>query len=223
MAEITLKADTGRTLGTRPSKRLRAEGKVPAVVYGLGSEPVPVTVDWQPLREALTTDAGLNALIDLDVDGDSAALHRQGAAAAPDPPDRPARRLPARSAATRRSPSTCRSSSRARPRRSSTRTAWSTTCCSPLTRQRQAGRHPQRAHRRHLGARDRRHDPRGRPRAAERRHHRRRPRGGRRHRPSPAPPSRRSRPRASEGEEGAEGEEGESEGAGDGESGGDEG
>ena len=72
MAEITLKATTSRALGTGPSKRLRAEGKIPAVVYGLGADPIPVTVDWRPLREALTTDAGLNALIDLDIDGDVA-------------------------------------------------------------------------------------------------------------------------------------------------------
>lgn len=72
MAEITLKAETGRELGSGPSKRLRVDGKVPAVVYGLDAEPVPVTVDWRPLREVLTTDAGLNVLIDLDVDGDVA-------------------------------------------------------------------------------------------------------------------------------------------------------
>ena len=70
MAEITLKATTGRTLGSGPSKRIRAEGKVPGVVYGLDADPIPVTVEWRPLREALTTDAGLNALIDLEVDGD---------------------------------------------------------------------------------------------------------------------------------------------------------
>ncbi|HEY4378521.1 MAG TPA: 50S ribosomal protein L25 [Acidimicrobiales bacterium] len=69
MAEITLTAETGRTIGTRPSKRLRAEGKVPAVVYGHGQDPVSVTVEWRPLRAALTTDAGLNALIDLEIDG----------------------------------------------------------------------------------------------------------------------------------------------------------
>jgi large subunit ribosomal protein L25 len=72
MAEITLKATTGRALGTGPAKRLRVEGKIPAVVYGLGADPIPVSVDWRPLREALTTDAGLNALIDLDIDGDVA-------------------------------------------------------------------------------------------------------------------------------------------------------
>lgn len=72
MAEITLKATTGRALGTGPAKRLRAEGKIPAVVYGLDADPVAVTVDWRPLREALTTEAGLNALIDLDLDGEVA-------------------------------------------------------------------------------------------------------------------------------------------------------
>lgn len=70
MAEINLKATTGRELGSGPSKRIRAEGNVPGVVYGLDADPIPVTVAWRPLREALTTDAGLNALIDLDVDGD---------------------------------------------------------------------------------------------------------------------------------------------------------
>ena len=72
MAEITLKATTGRELGSGPSKRIRAEGNVPGVVYGLDADPIPVTVEWKPLREALTTDAGLNALIDLDIDGDIA-------------------------------------------------------------------------------------------------------------------------------------------------------
>ena len=40
------------------------------MVYGLDADPIPVTVEWRPLRDALTTEAGLNALIDLDVDGD---------------------------------------------------------------------------------------------------------------------------------------------------------
>ena len=72
MAEIKLTATTGRELGNGPSRRIRAEGKVPGVVYGLDADPIPVTVEWRPLRAALTTDAGLNALINLDVDGDVA-------------------------------------------------------------------------------------------------------------------------------------------------------
>lgn len=69
MAEINLKVESGRELGTGPAKRIRAAGKIPGVVYGLAADPIPVTVDWKPLREALTTEAGLNALINLEVDG----------------------------------------------------------------------------------------------------------------------------------------------------------
>ncbi len=73
MAEITLTATTGRTPGTRSSRRLRAAGKVPGVVYGLGREPVAVTVDWRELRAALITDAGVNVLIDLTIEGEGEA------------------------------------------------------------------------------------------------------------------------------------------------------
>ena len=67
--DINLVAETGRTLGTRPSRRLRREGKVPGVVYGLGHEPRTIAVEWLDLRKALITDAGLNALITLNVEG----------------------------------------------------------------------------------------------------------------------------------------------------------
>ncbi len=69
MAEVALRAEVGRSLGSRGSRRLRAEGKIPAVVYGHGIDPLSVAVERRDLRVALTTDAGMNALIDLDVDG----------------------------------------------------------------------------------------------------------------------------------------------------------
>lgn len=71
MAEITLVAEVGRTTGTGPAKRLRAQGRIPGVVYGKGGEATPVSVDWRELRSCLTTEAGLNALINLQVDGES--------------------------------------------------------------------------------------------------------------------------------------------------------
>lgn len=67
--EITLTAETSREIGSRPSGRLRTSGRVPGVVYGLGRENVTVSVDWPELRRALTTEAGLNALITLEVGG----------------------------------------------------------------------------------------------------------------------------------------------------------
>jgi large subunit ribosomal protein L25 len=70
MAEIVLTAHPGRTTGSPASRRLRAEGKIPAVVYGPETDPQAVTVDWRELRQALTTDKGLNAVITLDVEGE---------------------------------------------------------------------------------------------------------------------------------------------------------
>ena len=67
--QLLLSAETGREEGTRASRRLRREGRVPAVVYGLEAEPVAVSVAWPDLRAVLTTDAGLNALITLGIDG----------------------------------------------------------------------------------------------------------------------------------------------------------
>jgi large subunit ribosomal protein L25 len=71
MAELVLTATTGRPQGTRATRRLRSEGKVPGVVYGLGADPVAVSVEYSELRGVLTTDAGLNGLIALEVDGGS--------------------------------------------------------------------------------------------------------------------------------------------------------
>ena len=74
MAEISLRVERGRPTGSRSSGRLRAAGKIPGVVYGHGIEPVPVAVDARALRAALTTDAGLNALLNLEVDGGDSHL-----------------------------------------------------------------------------------------------------------------------------------------------------
>lgn len=67
-----VKATTGRSQGTRSSRRLRREGQLPGVLYGLGEEPTVVQVTYNDLRDALKTDAGLNTIITLDVEGDQA-------------------------------------------------------------------------------------------------------------------------------------------------------
>jgi large subunit ribosomal protein L25 len=67
MAEIPLVVDAGRPHGTSDSRRLRAAGKIPAIVYGHGMEPVSVTVDGRALRTALGSEAGTNALLRLEI------------------------------------------------------------------------------------------------------------------------------------------------------------
>jgi len=71
MAEIILHATPRPPQGTRPARRLRSEGKVPGVVYGLGGDPITLTVDWRELRAALVTEQGLNAVIHLDINGET--------------------------------------------------------------------------------------------------------------------------------------------------------
>lgn len=67
MSDVTLRAETGRRTGTRPSRRLRRSGMVPATLYGQHSEPLSIAVEARDLRRALTTEAGINALITLEV------------------------------------------------------------------------------------------------------------------------------------------------------------
>jgi large subunit ribosomal protein L25 len=65
--DIVLVAETGRATGSPASRRLRATGKIPGVLYGRGAEPATISVDWRDLRSALTTDKGLNALLTLKI------------------------------------------------------------------------------------------------------------------------------------------------------------
>jgi large subunit ribosomal protein L25 len=64
-----LTAEVGRRAGSSDSRRLRAEGKIPAVVYGHGMDPISVSVDRRELRQALSGAAGMNTILDLSVDG----------------------------------------------------------------------------------------------------------------------------------------------------------
>lgn len=69
--DIILEAETGRPTGSPASRRLRATGRIPAVLYGRGAEPAAISVEWRDLRSALTTDKGLNALLTLKIGSQS--------------------------------------------------------------------------------------------------------------------------------------------------------
>ncbi len=68
--DITLVAETGRSSGTRNSRRLRREEKLPAVVYGLGADPIAVAVPEREVQRILTGESGANTLINLEIEGD---------------------------------------------------------------------------------------------------------------------------------------------------------
>jgi large subunit ribosomal protein L25 len=69
--EVVLQAEARPGTGKSVTRKLRAAGKVPAVLYGRGLEPLALTVDRLALSKVFKTDAGRNVLIDLKVDGDN--------------------------------------------------------------------------------------------------------------------------------------------------------
>jgi large subunit ribosomal protein L25 len=78
MPDITLVVDSGRPSGSRESGRLRAAGRIPAIVYGHGIDPISVSVAASDLRTALGGEAGSRALLRLVIDDDEhLAMARQ--------------------------------------------------------------------------------------------------------------------------------------------------
>lgn len=70
MKQTVVKATVGRQKGSRPSRRLRAQGQLPGVVYGLDLEPKAVAVTYNDLRDAIKA-GGANVVLSLDIDGDT--------------------------------------------------------------------------------------------------------------------------------------------------------
>ena len=68
-ADITLIVEKREDKGTNPSGRLRAEGRIPAVLYGGGLPSVPISVDDLEVREILKQDAGENTIFLLKLKG----------------------------------------------------------------------------------------------------------------------------------------------------------
>ena len=55
--------------GSRMSRRLRREGVIPGVLYGRGHKPHPISVSERELRRVLTGSAGLHAILDVLLEG----------------------------------------------------------------------------------------------------------------------------------------------------------
>lgn len=69
MQTQTLSAEVRAGRGKGPARQLRAEGKIPAVFYGRGTEGKTLALVPRDLLKVLSTELGRNALIELTVDG----------------------------------------------------------------------------------------------------------------------------------------------------------
>lgn len=69
MELIELKASvrTGRKKG--PSRRLRAEGRIPAVLYGPGADTISLSIDTAELDKAIKSKTGSQAFFNMKIEG----------------------------------------------------------------------------------------------------------------------------------------------------------
>jgi large subunit ribosomal protein L25 len=69
MTTNTLVASLRPIGGKGPSRRLRAEGKIPAVAYGADIAATSLAVSPKELKRLLSGEHGLNTVVELEVDG----------------------------------------------------------------------------------------------------------------------------------------------------------
>ena len=67
--ETVLKATAREGRGKGPARRLRADGKVPGVLYGHGVEPVAISLSSQDLLHFFHATHGAAMVVDLEIDG----------------------------------------------------------------------------------------------------------------------------------------------------------
>ena len=71
MAEkIVVKAEKREKGGKNVNRRLRAEGKIPVVVYGGGTKSVAAVANLKDLAAIIRTDTGVNTVFSLDIPGE---------------------------------------------------------------------------------------------------------------------------------------------------------
>jgi large subunit ribosomal protein L25 len=70
MERVSLNAET-RDLGKGPARRLRVDGRIPAVLYGRSTEPKAISVDWKEVDTITKKAAGSSILVDLSVGGET--------------------------------------------------------------------------------------------------------------------------------------------------------
>jgi large subunit ribosomal protein L25 len=69
MEQRVLAIEARDKVGKGVCRRLRSNGLIPAVVYGKGIEPVPVSIDRKELSAAIAGEGGINHLITLQGGG----------------------------------------------------------------------------------------------------------------------------------------------------------
>src|SRR5580698_7012905 len=73
MPEVVIAKPREGRFTKNAARRVRVAGKIPAVLYGSGQDPVAIEVDPKQISRILYSEAGHNTIFDVEVTGHSAA------------------------------------------------------------------------------------------------------------------------------------------------------
>ncbi len=68
--QVKLKAETREAVGRSAARKLKAQGRIPAVVYGGKNKPQPLQVSARDVSNMLKHASGENILVELEIDGE---------------------------------------------------------------------------------------------------------------------------------------------------------
>ncbi len=71
MDQVTLAAESRANMGKGAARALRRDGKIPAVIYGHGREPMALSIEARTVSKLLETIGGETRMIDVSIDGDA--------------------------------------------------------------------------------------------------------------------------------------------------------
>lgn len=74
MIECTLQAELKTGKGTGASRRLRKAGRVPAIIYGNGSEVIMITLDHNKILHATENKSFYTATVKININGKSKSV-----------------------------------------------------------------------------------------------------------------------------------------------------
>jgi large subunit ribosomal protein L25 len=72
--DITITAEAREERGKNEARRLRARGLAPAIVYGVGADPVAVAVSPKEVTGILRSPSGHNTIFNIDLNGQSSPV-----------------------------------------------------------------------------------------------------------------------------------------------------
>ncbi len=69
MVQSSLRVKPRKRIGKNGAREIRKEGNIPAILYGLGENSLPLIVKPDELKKALSNDAGINTVLQLEIEG----------------------------------------------------------------------------------------------------------------------------------------------------------